>query len=186
MPGWHSRKSANETEQIPAAADGDQHLNLAMESLQELLNDTRVPQQVRASLATDYAEVAAMLERLEQGQLHIVAFGRVSVGKSAMLNALLGENRFSTSPLHGETKTTQRGQLREYVDGGVFLIDTPGINEVDGEERELLAREVANRADLVLFIVDGDLTESETSALRAIADMNRPILLVLNLSLIHI
>ncbi len=180
MPGWHSRKSANETEPTPAPANGDQHLELAKESLQELLDDPRVPDQVRASLATDYEEVAAMLNRLEQGHLHIAAFGRVSVGKSAMLNALLGENRFSTSPLHGETKAAQRGQWHEYADGGVFLIDTPGINEVEGEARELLAREVANRADLVLFIVDGDLTESETSALRAIAEMNRPILLVLN------
>lgn len=180
MPGWHSKKSANETELPPAPASGDQHLELARESLRELLDDQRVPQKVRASLATDYEEVAAMLDRLEQGHLHIAAFGRVSVGKSAMLNALLGENRFSTSPLHGETKTAQRGQWHEYADGGVFLIDTPGINEVEGEARELLAREVANRADLVLFIVDGDLTESETSALRAIAEMNRPILLVLN------
>jgi len=180
MPGWHTKNSASETEQLAASPTGDQHLNLARESLQELLDDQRVPEQVRASLATDYEEVAAMLERLEQGHLHIVAFGRVSVGKSAMLNALLGENRFSTSPLHGETKATQLGRWHEYADGGVFLIDTPGINEVDGEEREQLAREVANRADLVLFIVDGDLTESETSALRAIAELNRPILLILN------
>jgi len=180
MPDWHLKKSASESEPTIAPASGDQHLNLARESLQELLDDKRVPQQVRASLATDYAEVAAMLERLEQGHLHIVAFGRVSVGKSAMLNALLGENRFSTSPLHGETKDAQRGQWHEYADGSVFLIDTPGINEVDGEEREQLAREVAQRADLVLFIVDSDLTESETSALRAIAEMNRPILLILN------
>ena len=180
MPGWHSKKSANETEQETAPPTGDQHLDLAKKSLQELLGDERVPEQVRESLSVDYEEVAAMLERLEQGHLHIVAFGRVSVGKSAMLNALLGENRFSTSPLHGETKATQRGRWHEYADGGVFLIDTPGINEVAGESREQLAREVANRADLVLFIVDGDLTESETSALRAIAGMNRPILLILN------
>ena len=39
---------------------------------------------------------------------------------------------------------------------------------------------MAARADLVLFIVDGDLTDTETQALRAIADQHRPILLILN------
>ncbi len=158
------------------------HLDLAQESLDTLINDPRVPEEVRQSLLQDYEEVQAMLDRLEHGHLHIAVFGRVSVGKSALLNALLGEKRFSTSPLHGETTRAERGQWQEYEDGGVFLIDTPGINEVDGEAREQLAQEVAGRADLVLFVVDSDLTETETQALRDIAAQHRPILLVLNKS----
>lgn len=141
-----------------------------------------MPEQVRISLAKDYQAVEDMLHRLEHGHLHIAVFGRVSVGKSALLNALLGEKKFSTSPLHGETKKAEKGQWHEYESGGVFLIDTPGINEVDGEEREELARQVAARAELVLFVVDGDLTESETNALHTIAEQHRPIILVLNKS----
>jgi len=180
MPDWLSRKpeaSAKTTE----TNEGD-HLDLAQESLDALINDERVPREVRESLMQDYEEVQAMLDRLEHGHLHIAVFGRVSVGKSALLNALLGEQRFSTSPLHGETTRAERGQWQEYEDGGVFLIDTPGINEVDGEAREQLAREVAGRADLVLFVVDSDLTETETQALREIAALHRPIILVLNKS----
>ena len=177
MPNWLSRKSdATKT----AENSSDDPLDLAQESLDALINDQRVPEEVRQSLRQDYDEVQAMLDRLEHGHLHIAVFGRVSVGKSALLNALLGEKRFSTSPLHGETTQAERGQWQEYEDGGVFLIDTPGINEVDGEAREQLAREVAGRADLVLFVVDSDLTETETQALREIAAQHRPILLVLN------
>ena len=139
-----------------------------------------MPEQVRHALADDYAEVESMLRRLEQGDVHIGAFGRVSVGKSALLNALLGEERFSTSPLHGETRRAESGRWEAYKDGGIYLVDTPGINEVDGEQRERLASEVASRADLVLFIVDSDLTDTEIAALRALAGQNRPILLVLN------
>jgi len=51
---------------------------------------------------------------------------------------------------------------------------------VAGEERERLAHEVAGRADLVLFVVDSDLTETEIRALRDIAASHRPIILVLN------
>jgi small GTP-binding protein len=135
---------------------------------------------VRAALEEDYGQVEAMLEKLDQGHIHIAAFGRVSVGKSATLNALLGERHFSTSPLHGETRATQMGKWEEYHTGGVFLIDTPGLNEVRGEERERLAHEVASRSDLVLFIVDGDLTETEIRALRILVGHQRPTILVFN------
>ena len=50
-----------------------------------------MPAAVRESLAEDYAQVQAMLDKLEHGHIHIAVFGRVSVGKSATLNALLGE-----------------------------------------------------------------------------------------------
>jgi len=161
-------------------ADGDDHLALARESLRELVYDERIPPEVRSALAEDYDQVQAMLDKLEQGHIHIAAFGRVSVGKSATLNALLGAQRFSTSPLHGETKAAQMGQWDEYDAGGIFLIDTPGLNEVAGEAREALAHEVAARSDLVLFICDGDLTESEIRALRVLSQHHRPIVLVFN------
>ncbi len=121
-----------------------------------------------------------MLDKLEHGHIHIAVFGRVSVGKSALVNALLGEARFATSPLHGETREVQRGQWREYRDGNVLLIDTPGINEAGGEAREQLARDVARRADLILFVVDGDLTQIERAALTELVASGRPLLLVLN------
>ncbi|MGE5153172.1 MAG: DUF697 domain-containing protein [Bdellovibrio bacteriovorus] len=164
----------------PQPIDGDDHLALARESLRELVHDDRIPPEVRSALAEDYQQVEAMLDKLEQGHIHIAAFGRVSVGKSATLNALLGSACFSTSPLHGETKSAQMGQWDEYDAGGVFLIDTPGLNEVAGEAREALAHEVASRSDLVLFICDGDLTETEIRALRVLASHHRPIILVFN------
>ena len=52
--------------------------------------------------------------------------------------------------------------------------------ELSGESREQLAHETAVRADLVLFVVDGDIGEVELSALRVVAAEQRPLLLVLN------
>ena len=178
MPWKSIERIGSGQKPTPPPADGAGHLHLAQESLRNLLEDDRVPQEVRAALSEDYQQVEAMLEKLEHGHIHIAAFGRVSVGKSATLNALLGKPHFSTSPLHGETKTAQMSRWEAYEQGGVFFIDTPGLNEVAGEERERLAREVAARADLVLFIVDGDLTETEIRALRAL--MGRPVILVFN------
>ncbi len=161
---------------------GDNHLDLAKESLSQLLNDERVPESVRKGLQADYQTIKQMLEKLEEGQLHIAVFGRVSVGKSSVLNALVGREAFSVSLLHGETKTADMEAWQEVDAGGVYLIDTPGINEIDGESREALAHEVAGRADLLLFVVDSDLTDVELKALQTVAEAKRPIILVVNKS----
>lgn len=121
-----------------------------------------------------------MLQKLEQGEIHIAVLGEVSVGKSSLLNALLGEARFNTSPLHGETRKPAEARWEEARSGGVHLLDTPGINEIGGEERERMAREVTERADLVLFVVDGDLNSTEQAALELALEPGRPVLLVLN------
>jgi len=62
------------------------------------------------------------------------------------------------------------------------LIDTPGLNEVAGAERAEMARTAAARADVVLFVTDSDLNESEYSALQELTASHKPILLVLNKS----
>ena len=159
---------------------GDTHLQLASASLRQLLEDARIPDTIRSTLSEDYAQVRAMLDKLEHGHLHIAVFGRVSVGKSSLLNALLGKTAFSVSVLHGETRSVNMQQWEEYAEGGLFLIDTPGINEIDGEARERMAHEVASRTDLLLFVVDSDLTDVEFQALKIVAAAHRPILLVVN------
>ena len=181
MPSWPWNSSARPA---PETSDkeslGGEPIDQARESLHALVKDARVPERVRAALANEFEQVQSMLDKLEQGHIHIAVFGRVSVGKSALLNALLGRLVFSTSPLHGETKDARLASWEEYDAGGVYLIDTPGLDEIDGEKRERLAREVAERSDLVLFVVEGDITETELAALRQLASEGRPILLVLN------
>jgi len=162
------------------AMNTDTHLDQARDSLELLLQDKRLPPEARAELADDFSQVQAMLDKLEHGHIHIAVLGRVSVGKSSVLNALIGEQRFSTSALHGETKHNEMAHWNEQESGSLFLIDTPGINEIDGEARERMAREVSQRSDLVLFVIDGDMTDSEYNALQGLAQEHRPLLLVLN------
>ncbi|MCG7924557.1 MAG: GTP-binding protein [Candidatus Thiodiazotropha taylori] len=173
---WNSSSKKIDEQQ----SESDDHLQLARENLRELLSDDRLPESVRDSLKDDFHQVQAMLDKLEHGHLHIAVFGRVSVGKSALLNALLGEQRFAVSALHGETRHSDMAAWREVEASGVFLIDTPGINEISGEERERMAEDVASRADLVLFVVDSDLTQTELQAMQKLSQLNRPLVVVLN------
>ena len=157
-------------------------MGLARESLRELIQDSRLPDGVRDALAQDYEAVQAMLDKLEHGHLHLSVFGRVSTGKSSLLNALIGEDMFSVSPLHGETRHSSMQAWNQVEAGGVFLIDTPGLDEAGGEDREALAKEVAGRSDLVIFVLDSDITDSELDSLKAVVTQGRPVLLVLNKS----
>ena len=65
----------------------------------------------RQELSGEFAEIEAISEKLQHSEIHIAAFGRVGTGKSSLLNALLGREVFSTSPLHGETRSQQRSEL---------------------------------------------------------------------------
>jgi len=99
----------------------------AADSLRALIDDPKVPSELRRELAQDYAEVAELLSRIEQGRLHLAVFGRVSVGKSSLLNALAGEAHFATGVLHGTTTERAQTTWQEAESHGVVLIDTPGI-----------------------------------------------------------
>jgi tRNA modification GTPase len=95
--------------------------------------------------------------RIVREGVAIVIIGRPNVGKSSLLNTLLQEERALVTSVPGTTRDT----IEEYIDIHgipVRIIDTAGIRE-DVEEVEELgirrARESLNRADLVLFLVDG-------------------------------
>jgi uncharacterized protein (DUF697 family) len=67
-----------------------------------------------------------------------------------------------------------------FADSQVVLVDTPGLNEVDGAKRAEMAYAAAERADIVLFVVDSDLNDTEYRALMELAASHKPLILVLN------
>jgi small GTP-binding protein len=162
--------------------EADRHLLEANQHLQELILDTSIPPAVRAEFSAEFEEIETISRKLRQEEIHIAAFGRVGVGKSSLLNALLGKNSFSTSPLHGETRREARESWHTLKEGHLVLIDTPGIDELEGGEREELARNISKRADLILMVCEADLTDSEFRALKELRDGGRTLLLVLNKS----
>ena len=159
----------------------------AQQSLENLINQLDLSAEEVQGLEREIEQLSLMLEKMENSRLEIVAFGLVGRGKSSVLNALLGSDVFQTGPLHGVT-TKMEGhnwQLAHHVVYGlsqtqVKLLDTPGLDEVDGEDREEIARQIAKQADLILFIVAGDLSKLEYNTLSALRQAGKPIILVFN------
>jgi len=138
----------------------------------------------RQELAPELASLERQLQRLQEGRPKVVVLGRVGVGKSSLLNALLGSEAFATDVAHGCTRRQEERPWQVAISGlaGVDLVDTPGIDEVAAPARERLARRVALGADLVLLVVDSDLTRVEAEVLERLLVGGKPVLLVLNRS----
>jgi GTPase len=135
-------------------------------------------------LAGALAGLDRQLLRLEQAHVRLAVFGRVGVGKSSLVNALVGEAVCPTDVAHGSTRHQRATAWMQPVAGlqQLELVDTPGIDEIDGPARSRLAERVARGADLVLLVLDGDLTRIDQEALLPLLASGKPLLLVLNRS----
>ena len=108
--------------------------------------------------------------RLIHQGLQVALVGRPNVGKSSLLNALLGEDRAIVTNIPGTTRDTVRGEMT--IRGcRVILTDTAGIHETEdpvekiGVERSEKARQ---EADVSLLILDGSepLTDTDRDLLK--------------------
>ncbi len=144
----------------------------------------------------EISKLKALQTKLEQPQIDLAVFGLVSRGKTATIEALLGKKIGATGAVHG---ITQVPQAVEFNLGGINgnsqvdisqeersqkaqlrLIDTPGLDEVDGKAKGELAKLSARQADLILFVIAGDMTRLEQEMLSELRLALKPILLVFN------
>ncbi|BAY83683.1 hypothetical protein NIES267_31740 [Calothrix parasitica NIES-267] len=175
------------------------HYKQAQTALREMVTNLDLSASETQGLEMEIGDLEAMLTKLESMVIQIAAFGMVGRGKSSLLNAMVGQEVFETGPLHGVTRDAQtvnwtiseetfgesQSALRVTFESSsgqsrVELIDTPGLDEVDGETRTALAEQIAQQADLILFVISGDMTKLEHEALSQLREARKPILLVFN------
>lgn len=133
------------------------------------------------------APLKKLLGNVSQGRLYregisLVIAGRPNVGKSSLLNTILQEERALVTAIPGTT----RDSIEEIIDIGgvpVRIIDTAGIRSNAGEVEELgiiRAKDLINKADLVLFLLDGSVsvTDEDKSLYKEVS--HKPVLAVIN------
>ncbi|HUX82482.1 MAG TPA: GTPase Era [Halothiobacillus sp.] len=116
------------------------------------------------------------------GQIAIV--GRPNVGKSSLLNRLVGQKISITAPKPQTTRHRITGILSE-ARGQIVFVDTPGIHQggSDALNRQLnrTARSGFDGVDLVLFVVQaGRFTDEDAAVLALIRQSELPTILLVN------
>lgn len=204
LPEPHHSDSPNWEEELDSAIfsfeDIQTELNYkqAQTALRNLVTNLDLKPQEKAGLEAEIADLEIMLGKLDSMVVQIAAFGMVGRGKSSLLNALVGQSVFETGPLHGVTRDAQRVNwsiseeaigkneralrvtLHSAGQSKVELIDTPGLDEIDGDTRAALAEQIAKQADLILFVISGDMTKIEHQALSQLREAGKPIILIFN------
>ena len=181
-----------------AKLQGEINYQKAEQSLRNVLTNLDLKPEEESELTSEINHLQSMLNKLENSIIQIAAFGMVGKGKSSLLNAIVGKDLFVTGPLHGVTQEINKGNwqfredevanshlkiqklVQETDNVQIELIDTPGIDEINGEAREELAQELAQNVDLILFVIAGDITRVEYQALCRLREVGKPMILVFN------
>ncbi len=106
-------------------------------------------------------------------RVHIGFFGRRNAGKSSVVNAVTGQNLAIVSDVKGTTTDPVYKAMELLPLGPVMIIDTPGIDDEGalGELRIKKTRQVLNKTDVAVLIVDG--TEGKKQSDEELIDLFR-------------
>ncbi len=116
-------------------------------------------------------------------RLHIALLGRTNVGKSSLLNLMLGQDIAITSPVAGTTTDIVEKAMELLPLGPVLFLDTAGlddISELSGARLKKTAK-VFDRTDVVILVTEPDTwTDYEESVLTKAKKRKIPMLIVIN------
>jgi GTP-binding protein len=124
---------------------------------------------------------------VEDDLIRIAIVGRPNVGKSSLLNQLLGEERVIVSPIAGTTRDAIDTELT-YHGQKLILIDTAGIRrrgriEPGVEKYSVLrALRAIERADVVLLMIDASegVTAQDTHIAGMVIDKHKSVVILVN------
>nr|WP_296051908.1 [FeFe] hydrogenase H-cluster maturation GTPase HydF [uncultured Blautia sp.] len=125
-----------------------------------------------------------MNETPSADRVHIGFFGRRNAGKSSIVNNVTGQELAVVSDVKGTTTDPVSKAMELLPMGPVVIIDTPGIDDEGylGELRVLKAKQVLNRVDVAVLIVDATVgkTNVDEELIRIFKEKEIPYLVVYN------
>lgn len=148
------------------------------------IEEVTIPK-INGELSIIKDEINKILKESENGRMikegvKTAIIGRPNVGKSSILNKLLGENKAIVTEVQGTTRDIVEGSI--VLDGIILnLIDTAGIRETDDLVESIgvtKSLELIDQAELILFVLDNSskLTAEDKEILEKIKDKNHIII----------
>ena len=126
-------------------------------------------------------ELEKLNARKEAGQINIAFFGDVSTGKSSIIKALLPSAGVEISLRGGSTREIHEYLWQAQSGDRLLLTDLPGRNEAEGSLDEL-ARDEAVRAQIVIYVIDSDLSRSQFLDIQELYTFGKPLIIAFNKS----
>ena len=127
-----------------------------------------------------------MNETPSADRVHIGFFGRRNAGKSSIVNKVTGQELAVVSDVKGTTTDPVSKAMELLPMGPVVIIDTPGIDDEGhlGELRVRKAKQVLNRVDVAVLVVDATLgkTNVDEELIHIFKEKEIPYLVVYNKS----
>ncbi len=127
------------------------------------------------------AELQQLAARQASGAVHLCFFGEISTGKSSLIKALAPDAGVTVDVVGGSTRDITHWRWQNDRGHTILLTDVPGTGGHDQGFGETALAE-AQRAHVVLFVCDGDLTRTEKQAVQQLLDVGKPLVVVLNKS----
>ncbi|MBR4626800.1 MAG: [Ruminococcus sp.] len=119
-------------------------------------------------------------------RVHIGFFGRRNAGKSSVVNAVTGQEMSVVSDVKGTTTDPVTKAMELLPLGPVVIIDTPGFDDEGklGEMRVRRTKQILNRTDIAVLIVDGTagITDTDRQLTDIFREKDIPYIVVYNKS----
>jgi [FeFe] hydrogenase H-cluster maturation GTPase HydF len=116
-------------------------------------------------------------------RLHVAIFGRTNVGKSSLLNYLIGQEIAITSPIAGTTTDVVEKAAELLPLGPVLFLDTAGLDDTSelAAPRLKKTEKIFDRADCILLVTEAEVwTGYEEDVLIEAGKRKIPVLLTIN------
>ena len=129
----------------------------------------------------DVSEAQAELKELaaRRDAVHLCFFGEVSSGKSSLIKALVPEANVVVDVTGGSTGDVRHYRWRNEDSAEILLTDVPGTGGTEEGLTDVATTE-AQRANVVLFVCDSDLTRPELASIKSLLEFDKPLVIVLN------
>ncbi len=123
----------------------------------------------------NWRELESQVEGETRSRLAIV--GPVNSGKSSLFNTLEGREISEVSPVPGTTREAVSESF-----GPFMLVDTPGLGEASGHDRQKIAQEAIERANGVVLLLDSvaGIRQADVDLYQHITQTGKPLVVALN------
>ncbi len=116
----------------------------------------------------------------------VAILGRPNVGKSTLLNRIVGEKLAIVTPKPQTTRNRILGVYNQEDRGQIVFVDTPGVHGAKKELNRFMVQEalgIIPDVDAALLVIEAGTErpgEAEDAILRALAAAHRPVILAIN------